>query len=63
MSLPCQPSAPPGSGSLHTYQVLLSFRPPPPVGVKVHGYFSGADCLVSGGGAKNPIEMLENLDP
>ncbi|XP_058487373.1 sphingomyelin phosphodiesterase 4 isoform X1 [Solea solea] len=30
-SMPCQPHAPPGSGSLHTYQVLLPFHSPPPL--------------------------------
>lgn len=29
-SMPCQPHAPPGSGTLHTYQVLLPFHSPPP---------------------------------
>lgn len=27
-SMPCQPLAPPGSGTLHTYQVLLPFHSP-----------------------------------
>ncbi|XP_028285053.1 sphingomyelin phosphodiesterase 4 isoform X2 [Parambassis ranga] len=30
-SMPCQPYAPPGSGTLHTYQVLLPFHSPPPL--------------------------------
>ncbi|KAM8756184.1 sphingomyelin phosphodiesterase 4 isoform 2-T2 [Acanthopagrus schlegelii] len=30
-SMPCQPHAPPGSGTLHTYQVLLPFHSPPPL--------------------------------
>lgn len=30
-SMPCQPHAPPGSGTLHTYQVLLPFNSPPPL--------------------------------
>ncbi|XP_076602193.1 sphingomyelin phosphodiesterase 4 isoform X1 [Chaetodon auriga] len=30
-SMPCQPHAPPGSGNLHTYQVLLPFHSPPPL--------------------------------
>ncbi|KAM4583253.1 sphingomyelin phosphodiesterase 4 isoform 1-T1 [Fundulus diaphanus] len=28
-SMPCQPHAPPGSGTFHTYQVLLPFHSPP----------------------------------
>lgn len=30
-SMPCQPRAPPGSGTLHTYQVLLPFHSAPPL--------------------------------
>ncbi|KAM7401542.1 hypothetical protein PAMP_016849 [Pampus punctatissimus] len=30
-SMPCQPHAPPGSGTLHTYQVLLPFHSAPPL--------------------------------
>ncbi|XP_038152638.1 sphingomyelin phosphodiesterase 4 isoform X3 [Cyprinodon tularosa] len=30
-SMPCQPHAPPGSGTFHTYQVLLPFHSPPPL--------------------------------
>lgn len=30
-SMPCLPHAPPGSGTLHTYQVLLPFHSPPPL--------------------------------
>ncbi|XP_039653484.1 sphingomyelin phosphodiesterase 4 isoform X2 [Perca fluviatilis] len=30
-SMPCQPYAPPGSGTRHTYQVLLPFHSPPPL--------------------------------
>lgn len=48
-SMPCQPHAPPGSGTLHTYQVLLPFHSPPPlwgllevilIWVHTQGYFS-----------------------
>uniref|UniRef100_A0A8D3E1D8 Sphingomyelin phosphodiesterase 4 n=1 Tax=Scophthalmus maximus TaxID=52904 RepID=A0A8D3E1D8_SCOMX len=35
-SMPCQPHAPPGSGTLHTYQVLLPFHSPPPLWVFSH---------------------------
>ncbi|XP_023810565.1 sphingomyelin phosphodiesterase 4 isoform X1 [Oryzias latipes] len=45
-SMPSQPHAPPGSGTLHTYQVLLPFNSPPPLWGLLEEPFSPSEELV-----------------
>ena len=45
-SMPCQPHPPPGSGTLHTYQVLLPFHSAPPLRALLRG--SNPGCATHG---------------
>lgn len=57
-SMPCQPHAPPGSGTLHTYQVLLPFHTPPPLWGLLEVNLQSAQITVKGTSLSSPVWSL-----